>query len=115
MAHRAFVDRKGTTWQVWEVVGHPAERHRSIQSASSRSRTRQIPEQRENLARRLQVEKRVALPAEFEQGWLAFASNVDSRRLAPIPAEWMSLSDDALHALCVEAISTQSSISLRDV
>src|ERR1700694_5097249 len=100
MAHKTFLDPDGVTWQVWEVVVQPADRIRNDRATSSLRRARQTPTQRENLARRLQVEQRVALPAAFEHGWLAFASTEGNKRLAPIPPEWMTLSDDALNELC---------------
>jgi hypothetical protein len=39
------------------------------------------------------------LPEPFRAGWLAFESGSDTRRLAPIPDRWMSLSDKALAQL----------------
>jgi hypothetical protein len=107
MAHRTFVDSDGVTWQVWEVVIHPTERIRNEHVTARLRRARQTPTQRENLARRLQVEQRVALPAQFEHGWLAFGSIEGNRRLAPIPPNWMTLSDDALNELCRQAHSMQ--------
>lgn len=39
----------------------------------------------------------------FENGWLAFVSAGDKRRLAPFPAEWETRSDAELESLCVSA------------
>ena len=108
MAHRTFVDADGVTWQVWEVAVQPADRIRNERATASLRRARQTPKKRENLARRLEVELRVAIPAAFENGWLAFASVKGSKRLAPIPTEWMTLSDDALNDLCRQANPTQT-------
>jgi len=35
----------------------------------------------------------------FEKGWLTFESQSERRRLAPIPADWESMSDAALATL----------------
>ena len=40
------------------------------------------------------------LPEAFRQGWLLFESANEKRRLAPVPPEWESMSDEALAALC---------------
>ena len=40
---------------------------------------------------------------ELAAGWLAFESQSEKRRLAPIPAEWTALSDEDLAALCAQA------------
>ena len=109
MAHRTFIDPDGVSWQVWEVVVQPADRIRNERATASLRRARQTPKKRENLARRLQVEQRVAIPAEFEHGWLAFASTEGSKRMAPIPSDWMSLSDDALNELCGQAVPMHAS------
>ena len=109
MAHRTFVAPDGVSWQVWEVAIQPTDRIRNERATASLRRARQTPKKRENLARRLGVELRVAIPAEFEHGWLAFASDEGSKRLAPIPADWMSLSDDALTELCRQAVPMRTS------
>ena len=114
MAHRTFIDPDGVTWQVWEVAVQPADRIRNERATASLRRARQSPKKRENLARRLDVELRVAIPAEFEHGWLAFASTEGNKRLAPIPREWMSLSDDALNELCGRAVSMHPPRPSRD-
>ena len=40
---------------------------------------------------------------ELTQGWLAFGSATEKRRLAPIPSGWAELPDDALGELCEKA------------
>lgn len=40
---------------------------------------------------------------QFRDGWLSFDSGVETRRLAPIPANWYELPDEALCALCDSA------------
>jgi hypothetical protein len=46
---------------------------------------------------------RVRLPEPYRNGWLAFESAAEKRRLSPIPEGWQSLPDDALRALCGRA------------
>jgi len=71
---RAFRDAAGVEWQAYQ-----AERNTE-------------GERRDHL-----------LPAEYRQGWLVFESVTEKRRLAPVPAGWRELSDEALAALCATA------------
>lgn len=44
------------------------------------------------------------LPEEYREGWLAFESgHGEKRRLAPVPKNWESLTDQELTALCGNA------------
>jgi len=45
------------------------------------------------------------LPEAFRGGWLVFESDVEKRRLAPVPPNWESLTDDELTKYCAQAIS----------
>src|SRR5687768_11725580 len=86
MSLRTFTDREGVDWQVWDV----------------------LPSQPELIERR---KRRESLPAEQErragpalaEGWLAFESDKDRRRLAPIPAGWETASDNQLLEWCAQA------------
>ena len=40
------------------------------------------------------------LPEAYREGWLLFESEREKRRLAPIPKDWESLSDEELAKLC---------------
>jgi hypothetical protein len=71
--HRTFRDAHGVTWSVWAV--HPQH-----------SGTR-----------------RAGLRGTFVQGWLAFVSEAEKRRLSPVPDGWMELDDAALERMCAEA------------
>lgn len=53
--------------------------------------------------RRLVLEDRDYLGEEWRSGWLVFESSLEKRRLAPVPADWSSLTDDALDRLCESA------------
>ena len=75
MAHRFFQDSNGLEWTVWETRPSGAE-------VSDR---RKSP---------------FALPTEFADGWLTFEAAGNKRRLAPIPPDWLSASEDTLQSLC---------------
>src|SRR5213078_4326673 len=49
------------------------------------------------------VSREHSLPEAFRGGWLVFESAGEKRRLAPVPANWETRSDDALAALCAKA------------
>ena len=71
--HRTFRDAHGVTWSVWAV--HPQH-----------SGTR-----------------RAGLRGTFVQGWLAFVSEAEKRRLSPVPEGWMECDDAELERMCAEA------------
>ena len=50
-----------------------------------------------------QREGRSAVQERFRDGWLTFDSGQETRRLAPIPAEWERLSPQELLRLCAAA------------
>jgi len=45
------------------------------------------------------------LPDNFRSGWLVFESATDKRRLAPVPTDWRTASDEVLASLCARASS----------
>src|SRR5688572_8314884 len=47
-----------------------------------------------------------SLPAAYRQGWLAFRSETEMRRVAPLPPNWNELSIEELRELCHRAQST---------
>jgi hypothetical protein len=51
------------------------------------------------------VSREHSLPEAFREGWLVFESSREKRRLAPIPPNWESLSDQALAALSTRAVT----------
>lgn len=53
--------------------------------------------------RRTRSEARVAVDPQYRDGWLAFQSGADWRRLAPIPVDWETLPEDRVRALLVQA------------
>jgi hypothetical protein len=78
MAHREFTDGAGRRWEAWEV--HPTE-----ESA------------------RREESHRITLAPPLKNGWLAFRSDLERRRLVPVPPAWDSLSDELLRHLLAQA------------
>ena len=72
-AHREFDDTRGVRWIAFAVYPSSTRVARS------------------------------GLRAQYQEGWLAFDSGVETRRLAPIPSEWLDLSDEALMEACQRA------------
>jgi hypothetical protein len=46
---------------------------------------------------------RSGLRAQYKDGWLAFDSGVETRRLAPIPDDWLEMSTEDLRSACDRA------------
>jgi hypothetical protein len=75
MALREFVDKSGIAWNVWDIT--PESMH--------------------------PVTVREFFLGEYQEGWLAFESANERRRLANWPKNWATLSDEELEALCERA------------
>jgi hypothetical protein len=75
MAVRDFVDANGVAWKVWPVT-------------------------LESLQPRTAAEDYLG---DYGEGWLCFESANERRRLARYPADWDSLSDEALCGLLATA------------
>lgn len=76
MAVREFTDTRGVEWRAWDVT--PEHMHPVTRSED--------------------------YMANFQDGWLAFESEGEKRRLeAPYPADWTTLGIHALEALCARA------------
>ncbi|HVF38305.1 MAG TPA: hypothetical protein VM939_00275 [Gemmatimonadaceae bacterium] len=90
MAYRRFLDKTGTSWEVWQVVPQNVERRTGERRASAAMRQGEAGfEDRRRESRR--VAPAVALPRMtpgFENGWLCFCAGGVNRRLAPIPSRW---------------------------
>ena len=98
MPHRQFTDSKHTTWEVWDV--EPSHAERRAKAADRRRSARTSGERR-----RGEDTARVRMRSELSNGWLAFESKHDKRRLAPIPSGWEALDESALERLCQQARS----------
>lgn len=94
MAHRRVQDDQGRWWDVWDtrptIIDRRGGRERRTGSRIKNDR-------------RQKNEARVAVEPEFRDGWLAFQSGTEWRRLAPIPEGWDTLADRELLALLSRA------------
>ena len=113
MAHRQFVDKGGVPWQVWEVKPQWADRRsgtdRRHLSIDDPGVDPPVLEQRRGHDRRDPTPPRVPrvrMADGFSAGWLAFESEAERRRLAPIPPNWEAVSEAELAALCAKASAT---------
>jgi hypothetical protein len=86
VAHRVFTDRNGRVWEVWDVAPTLAERRGGEPRPVS-------------VERRRKPGNRPPLPDGLRQGWLAFESAMERRRVAPVPPQWEIMSDEELDAL----------------
>ncbi|HYD53969.1 MAG TPA: hypothetical protein VEA99_15140, partial [Gemmatimonadaceae bacterium] len=103
MPLRMFQDDGGREWRVWEVRPLRPERR----ATDRRLLARAVPlERRRGSDRRVLAETRVKLSHGLTHGWLAFDSDAEKRRLAPIPMGWDALPDRVLEALCRAARAT---------
>lgn len=93
MAHREFTDPFGRSWNVWSVIPERAERRRRAGSESRETERRH----------RKNKEFRVPLAEQWIDGWLAFETKGEKRRLAPIPDEWEVATDEQLHRMLERA------------
>ena len=96
MAHREFTDSRQVSWVVWDVYPTLGDRRRS---AEDRRRFH-----RESDERRTAFNP-TRLRPEYVDGWLAFESRGEKRRLAPVPRGWEQLDERDLERLCDAAVS----------
>jgi hypothetical protein len=87
MAHRRVQDQSGKWWDVWDTYPTIIDRRAGRERRSGK---------RGRGDRRQKAEARVAVEPEYRDGWLAFQSGTEWRRLAPIPNEWDAMSDSQL-------------------
>ena len=89
MSHRSFIDSSGRSWDVWSVQPDNIERREDAQPAA-----------KPPVERRSRREYRVPLGRKWANGWLAFETKGERRRLAPIPTNWLELEGEGLDELC---------------
>jgi hypothetical protein len=90
MSHRKVTDRFGHDWDVWEV--NPAVIDRRARDSAPLVDRRHV-----NVGFVGRVNERL------RDGWLAFQSAHEKRRLAPVPPGWESLTDQDLLTLLERA------------
>ena len=93
MTHRKIKDGDGRSWDVWEVYPSAVEQRMSGE----------YPAMPAGGATKERREVRLLVPSALQQGWLAFQSGAERRRLAPIPENWTALDDAALIVLLCQA------------
>ena len=86
MPYRNLQDDNGCNWEIWDVI--------PIQKFDARPR----PDAADGDALTF------LMPADLRGGWLAFQSSSEWRCLAPIPANWIDLSDAELLLLIAQAV-----------
>ena len=100
--YRNFRDDQDQEWTAWDVIPSWGERRRTDRRTAGASRPPATGERR--LAeRRRHRGIRIALTPRLAEGWLAFESNDERRRVAPIPDQWHLMEEEALRALWREA------------
>ena len=90
MTHRKIKDGSGRLWDVWEVYPSAVEQRMSGEYPAILNDDGSPGEKREF---------RIRVPSALQNGWLAFQAGSDRRRLAPIPTNWISVTDDELARL----------------
>ncbi len=93
VALREVLDALGVGWQIWEVIPTLAEKRAAKEA---------IPPEETGERRRGSPGKPL-ITGPMATGWLAMKSASERRRLAPIPPDWDTMSDDELRELIVEA------------
>lgn len=87
MTHRKIKDGLGRAWDVWEVYPSAVEQRMSGEYPA-------VPDG--DASTREKREVRIRVPSALQDGWLAFQSGKDRRRLTPIPEQWVTLDDEEL-------------------
>jgi hypothetical protein len=101
MTHRKIKDGSGRWWDVWEVYPAAVEERMSGEFPAIEGTDLQDKGSRKNRERRREV--RLLVPAELQDGWLAFQSGDDRRRLVPVPENWSTVDDETLATLLERA------------
>jgi hypothetical protein len=96
-----FHDDSARLWNAWDVI--PAWGERRTAERRTHAGAASENDERRRRERRRTRGIRIALPPILANGWLAFESGDERRRLAPIPSEWEKLPDDQLRALWRQA------------
>lgn len=94
MTHRKIKDGKGRAWDVWEVYPSAVEQRMSGEYPA-------VPDGDGSTREKREV--RIRVPSALQDGWLAFQSGKDRRRLTPIPEQWATLGDEELVRLLARA------------
>jgi hypothetical protein len=94
MGYRVFRDSRGVEWQTWDVIPQLTER-RELERRMSRKPVEHADRRRAQ-DRRVINGKRPFLTSGLDHGWLCFETEVEKRRLTPIPIDWKRCTDAQL-------------------
>lgn len=102
MPERQFFDDRGQRWEVWEVCPDAVERrlsggNRAVEDEDQPSAL-DFPDRRRGERR-----THMRVPETLRDGWLAFESTDQRRRLAPVPEHWRSMGEEELRELLSQA------------
>jgi hypothetical protein len=93
MGIRTFHDDRGRTWRVWTVEPSHVDRR--------------VADPPENdppvIERRKRSDIRIKIGEQWVNGWLAFQTDGERRRLAEFPPDWEQLTEPGLAQLCARA------------
>ena len=105
MGYRTLRDTDGSEWQIWEVKPVWTERRAADRRAADSPQLPPGQERRSGDGDRREGfdPSRPRISPGLELGWLAFASERERRRIAPAPAGWEDMPDEALLRLCASA------------
>ena len=113
---RSFLDARGNSWSVREILPRYAERRlrqrRLLSDSLAPGTAPEAPQSerdRRRRERRRRQEVRAPVTPGYERGWLTFESVDEKRRLAPVPPNWRRLPDAELRKLLALAIPTTRS------
>ena len=99
--HRTFNDEHARLWNAWDVI--PSWGERRYRERRALADHVAAPVERRRAERRRTRGIRIALPPRLAQGWVAFESGDERRRLAPIPSGWSQRSEPELRVLLGQA------------
>lgn len=102
MAFREFMGSAGVEWTVYDVVPRAVERRKGDRregdpEGGTPGEDRRVDDRRAAV--------RTSRPVRLTRAWLCFESEVDRRRLQPIPENWHLLPEAELVALLGQARS----------
>lgn len=101
MSIRTFRDERGRIWQAWTVAPTYFER-RFVDAPEDDPPV---------IERRKQKQFRIKIDREWVNGWLAFETAGEKRRLPNFPENWHLCSEQELMALCTQALPVTTTSS----
>ena len=105
MSHRTFTDSIGRVWEVWSVTPSRVDRRLTTPAGAASPGASASPELPDAGAGRLRREEYlVVLAGPWANGWLAFETKGEKRRLLRYPDDWTAMSDEGLRELCLRAM-----------